>query len=374
LLVSHHTSSYNINQTGLLLTKYRTKVRRSKHPLSRSTSNNTKKSESGELISSKNVMPRKFRRSNSFIIKKCVSSENRVVDAQKQNHHLIGYCYPNVKYPLNDSRVLIGSKKADLSKKRKIDMKTIGLRKVSRSLTNEESISEQNEYSIGVEKSLIQWELKEGQSWSDVKKIIDFKEHIGTGTFGKVYLAFYNPLNKLVAVKVLPKSSTTRENLAYMVGNEVQAMRNLNHKYIVKFYRLLQDQKRIYLIMEYAGSANLNSDEILSNLTTLEIEEIFKQLLSTIRYMHFVGIAHCDLKVSNIMYSVESKEIKVIDFGFSQPINKRSKIMCGTPAYMAPEIINQEEHSGEKGDVWALGVILYKLLERKYPFGGSHFY
>jgi serine/threonine protein kinase len=96
---------------------------------------------------------------------------------------------------------------------------------------------------------------------------------------------------------------------------------------------------------------------------------LFRQTVSAIAYCHLKGVAHRDLKLDNILLTTRNV-IKVIDFGFSifTKQQRKCKVFCGTPTYMAPEIINKAEYSGPGADVWALGVILYALLCGCFPF------
>lgn len=96
---------------------------------------------------------------------------------------------------------------------------------------------------------------------------------------------------------------------------------------------------------------------------------MFKKILQGVDYLHKTGIAHRDLKLENIIIDKE-RNIKIIDFGFATQCTKQDKgrVFCGTPSYMAPEIVNQQEHNYIKADIWALGIILYALLSGKFPF------
>jgi MAP/microtubule affinity-regulating kinase len=84
-------------------------------------------------------------------------------------------------------------------------------------------------------------------------------------------------------------------------------------------------------------------------------------------------VTHRDIKLENILLNDHRNEIKMIDFGFSTciPIDRKVKLFCGTPSYMAPEIVSKEEYAGPPADVWALGVLLFALLCGKFPFRGK---
>lgn len=103
-----------------------------------------------------------------------------------------------------------------------------------------------------------------------------------------------------------------------------------------------------------------------------EAKRIFKQLLTALSYCHRKSIAHRDIKLENILLD-EDRNVKLIDFGFSTciPNDKKIKMFCGTPSYMAPEIVMKLEYAGPPADIWASGVLLYALMNGKFPFRGD---
>jgi MAP/microtubule affinity-regulating kinase len=103
-----------------------------------------------------------------------------------------------------------------------------------------------------------------------------------------------------------------------------------------------------------------------------EAKYLFKQVLQAINYCHSRCITHRDIKLENILLNEEKNHVKLIDFGFSTciPVEKKVKLFCGTPSYMAPEIVSKREYLGPPADVWALGILFYALLCGKFPFKG----
>lgn len=98
-----------------------------------------------------------------------------------------------------------------------------------------------------------------------------------------------------------------------------------------------------------------------------EAKPLFQQIASGISYCHKQGIVHRDLKLENILVG-ETGAIKLIDFGFSARSGQRLTSYCGTPPYMSPEITMKVPYLGEPADMWALGIILYLMLEGRFPF------
>lgn len=98
---------------------------------------------------------------------------------------------------------------------------------------------------------------------------------------------------------------------------------------------------------------------------------LFKQILKGIAYCHNKGVCHRDLKPENVLID-EHGEIKIIDFGFSANSKTMLNNYCGTPAYMAPEIIKKQPYNGAKADIWSLGVILYLMMVGTLPFRATN--
>lgn len=103
-------------------------------------------------------------------------------------------------------------------------------------------------------------------------------------------------------------------------------------------------------------------------LTEEEAYRVMSQVLCGVKYLHIKGVSHRDLKLTNILINSQGK-VKIIDFGFASNRSEKLSSYCGTPSYMAPEIVERRSYWGKQVDMWALGVILYKLLTAQYAFG-----
>ena len=127
--------------------------------------------------------------------------------------------------------------------------------------------------------------------------------------------------------------------------------------------------------MEYVGMTSLHSyvkNKSNRKLDEFEVKRFFKELVEGISYCHAKNIVHRDIKMENILID-DSKKVKIIDFGFSivtEP-DKKLNIFCGTPSYMAPEIVSKINYKGTPADIWALGILLFALLTGNFPFRGS---
>lgn len=127
--------------------------------------------------------------------------------------------------------------------------------------------------------------------------------------------------------------------------------------------------------MEYVGKTSLHSYLRSKNGRRLEESEarrVYLQICKGMSYCHSKNIVHRDLKLENILID-DDNNVKIIDFGFSISItpDKTLNIFCGTPSYMAPEIVSKRNYKGQATDVWALGILLYALLCGHFPFRGK---
>jgi len=186
----------------------------------------------------------------------------------------------------------------------------------------------------------------------------EVKEGINEGTKEKVALKFYK--------KSLLKDTMKKSN----VIREIRILEKLDHPNIMRIFDCMEDSKNVIIVLEYIAGISLN--EYLAKipdhkLNETEVYNIFKQLLSAVAYCHSKGITHRDLKLENILLTPKG-EIKLVDFGFSTFVKTKQTTFCGTPTYMAPEIIIKKEYEGPPTDMWALGIILFVLLCGYFPF------
>ena len=203
---------------------------------------------------------------------------------------------------------------------------------------------------------------------------------LGTGAYGKVFLAHNRANNDVkVAIKTLSKKKLTDQTIND-IKDEIQILQTLDHPNIIKYFETFENEKFMYLVMEYWEGGELFerlTDEDSGQFTEQEAANIMKKLFHAISHCHSHGIIHRDLKPENIMYkSKDSKngtEIKIIDFGLSKVKSSnqsKMKTIWGTPYYVAPEVLAGSGYS-EKCDIWSLGVIMYILLSGYLPFFGN---
>ncbi|GAA0144960.1 hypothetical protein LIER_42833 [Lithospermum erythrorhizon] len=197
---------------------------------------------------------------------------------------------------------------------------------------------------------------------------------LGCGAFAKVYHARDLINGQSVAIKIINKSKISHNaTLMCNIKREISIMRGLNHPNIVKLFEVLASKSKIYLVMEFVKGGELFAR--IANKGRLSEElcrKMFQQLISAVSYCHARGVYHRDLKPENMLID-ENGDLKVSDFGlsaFSDQIRKDGLLhtLCGTPAYVAPEILAKKGYDGAKIDVWSCGVILFVLSAGYLPF------
>ena len=197
-----------------------------------------------------------------------------------------------------------------------------------------------------------------------------YENTIGHGSFSIVILVTRISDGKEFACKVLSQSFLIENKIVESFKREVEVYQKLDHPNIVKLFEILSDDKLIYMIMEYCSKGNLyNYIAKKGGLPEHTSRHLFKQLISSIKYIHNLSIVHRDLKPENIMLD-SSNTIKLADFGFCReiPVNILMTTKCGSPVYTAPEIISTQKYDGKMADMWSLGVILFVLLTGKIPW------
>lgn len=196
---------------------------------------------------------------------------------------------------------------------------------------------------------------------------------LGKGGFARCYEAIDLSSNKTYAVKVIPHSRVAKPHQREKIINEIELHKELHHKHIVKFSHHFEDMENIYIFLEHCSRKSLA--HIWKSRHTLlepEVRYYLKQIISALKYLHLKGILHRDLKLGNFFIN-ENMELKVGDFGLAarqEPADQRKKTICGTPNYLAPEVLLRQGH-GPESDVWSLGCVMYTLLCGNPPFETS---
>ncbi|XP_030628487.1 MAP/microtubule affinity-regulating kinase 3a isoform X2 [Chanos chanos] len=196
---------------------------------------------------------------------------------------------------------------------------------------------------------------------------------IGKGNFAKVKLARHILTGREVAIKMIDKTQLNPTSLQKLF-REVRIMKILNHPNIVKLFEVIETEKTLFLVMEYASGGEV-FDYLVAHgrMKEKEARAKFRQIVSAVQYCHQKRIVHRDLKAENLLLDADMN-IKIADFGFSNEFTVGSKLdtFCGSPPYAAPELFQGKKYDGPEVDVWSLGVILYTLVSGSLPFDGQN--
>ena len=194
---------------------------------------------------------------------------------------------------------------------------------------------------------------------------------IGTGTFGKVFSAVHSPTNTRVAFKVLHKRQVVRTKQVEHVFNEKKILSQCHHPFIVSLFSSFQDTANLYIVMEFVSGGELFS-LIRNNFILPPPTAIFyaAEITLALEYLHSHSIVYRDLKPENVLIQHDG-HLKLTDFGFAKQVEDLTYTLCGTPEYLAPEIIQSSGH-GLGVDWWALGIIVYEMLAGYPPFYDNH--
>lgn len=205
----------------------------------------------------------------------------------------------------------------------------------------------------------------------------DFYGTLGTGSFGKVKYAIDNETGEPVAIKIVSKELIMERNLGRNLKKEITIMKFINHENIVDVKSVFATADKLYIVMEYEGGGEL-FDKIVEvgKFTESTARHYFKQLIDGLEYCHEINVCHRDLKPENLLLDAEGN-LKISDFGFSimraREGNNGENIdnlftTCGTPNYVAPEVVSKIGYDGRIADLWSLGCVLYVLLAGYLPF------
>jgi len=196
---------------------------------------------------------------------------------------------------------------------------------------------------------------------------------LGVGASAKVYHATNIETGKSVAVKVISKKKLINGEFAANIEREISILRRLHHPNIIDLFEVLASKSKIYFVVEFAEAGEL-FEEVAKNekLTEDHARRYFRQLISAVKHCHSRGVFHRDLKLDNLLLD-ENDNLKVTDFGLSA-VKKQIRpdgllhTVCGTPSYVAPEILAKKGYDGAKADVWSCGVVLFTVTAGYLPF------
>lgn len=208
------------------------------------------------------------------------------------------------------------------------------------------------------------------------KTVGDYKlvQKIGKGSFADVYKATHKKNTSEYAVKAIPKDLLSEPKLLSGLKNEIDIMKDFIHENIVQLHEYFSTEKNFYLVLELCPGGDLSKFiRKRKRLSEPVAQAFFVQLVNGLSFLHERGYIHRDLKPANCLLSADQKVLKLADFGFARELSTAAlaQTRCGTPLYMAPEILEARDYDG-KADVWSTGCIFYEMLVGVSPFKGTN--
>jgi serine/threonine protein kinase len=206
---------------------------------------------------------------------------------------------------------------------------------------------------------------------------------LGEGSSAVVKLAINKDMQR-VAIKICnvakpdpnkPEPKVESKSPKRTLQSEMELLKTVDHKNIVKVFEAIEGTHHMYLVMEYCGPVSLREYLDTTEHSLLQESEaclIFSELAKALVYLHSKKIYHRDLKLDNIMIGAAG-QVKLVDFGLALSMKDKGQISsyCGTPCYMSPEIFSKKKYYPDKADVWSFGICLYRSLVGCFPFNGS---
>ncbi|KAI0250438.1 kinase-like protein [Lactifluus subvellereus] len=197
----------------------------------------------------------------------------------------------------------------------------------------------------------------------------DIGRPLGKGKFGRVYMVRTKVHPKyILALKCLYKSEIVQSRVEKQIRREIEIQQNLRHPNVLRLYGYFHDEKRIFLMLEFAGKGELYKQLTKYGSFSERRSAVYiDQMADALSYLHSKHVIHRDIKPENLLLGING-ELKIGDFGWSvhAPSNRRTTL-CGTLDYLPPEMVEGREHN-EKVDYWALGVLTYEFIVGSPPF------
>ncbi|CAL0317751.1 unnamed protein product [Lupinus luteus] len=195
---------------------------------------------------------------------------------------------------------------------------------------------------------------------------------LGQGTFAKVYYGRSAITNQSVAIKVFDKDKVMRTGQADRILQEISIMTLVKHPNIIQLFEVMATKRKVYFVIEYAKGGELFKKVAKARLKEDVAFKYFRQLMNAVDFFHSRGVYHRDIEPENLLLD-ENGNLKISDFGLSAVAESKRQdgllhTTCGTPAYVAPEVIKRKGYDGAKADISSCGVVLFVLMAGYLPF------
>lgn len=192
---------------------------------------------------------------------------------------------------------------------------------------------------------------------------------LGHGKYGRVYLARERSTGFVVALKVVLKAQLKKYKIEHTLRREIEIHTHLRHKHILRMYAYFYDAVRVYIVLEYAANGNLYERLCRrKQFADREAARYARMIAEALAHCHEHNVMHRDIKLENILLD-HLNSAKLCDFGWAvHSTSGRRRTLCGTPDYLAPEMVEQTHEYTNAVDVWSLGVVIFEMLAGRAPF------
>lgn len=199
---------------------------------------------------------------------------------------------------------------------------------------------------------------------------------IGSGSFSVVWYGRHSVTGEEVAIKELVTEIFDEKKLKDSLMLEIDILKRINHPNIIRLHDIIEETGKIHIVLEYCKGGDLFSFVRRRNgrISEANAKHFMRQLACGLKILRENNVIHRDLKPQNLLLSTNDDKavLKIADFGFARPLQPKglAETMCGSPLYMAPEIMQFQKYDA-KADLWSVGIILYQLVTGKTPFNGN---
>ncbi|KRX06124.1 Protein kinase-like domain [Pseudocohnilembus persalinus] len=291
------------------------------------------------------------------------NNNNNNNSRQQQNKQQNNNQQQPVYYDLN--QFFFNSSKAQQSSDNNNNYKSENTTRATSNMTQNQSKFTENDHQKNVEDILMNENSMDN---------FEFGKVLGLGSYAVVRQSVHKPTNQILAIKTYDKKKLSDPMKLKNVQREIKILSRLRHPNIIRLYQIIETDNQVHLIMELSSQTPLNDFMKTKRSKRVNEEEarlIIKQLAEALKYGHRKCVVHRDIKLENVLID-QNKIVKLVDFGFAVvvPPGHYLNIFCGTPSYMAPEIVNKQDYAFSV-DVWALAVMAFKLVSGHFPFKGQ---
>lgn len=173
----------------------------------------------------------------------------------------------------------------------------------------------------------------------------------------------------MVAIKTYNKLKLAEKDKRDAVLREIRILSKMSHPNVCGLIDKFESTRNLHIVLEHCGEINLRKKiDGRPKISLGEIKKLFKQIVEAIIYVHSLNITHNDIKMENVVLD-RHNNVKLVDFGFAREnATRQTSMICGTPNYMSPELLARERHFCKPVDVWALGVLLFYMITRQFPY------